>query len=218
MEFFVPELPQNVASILKPSDTNILLLLAIFESYIFPFGLGIITVSNVLIYITFGSITADISMMNMILSDPIQKYKCIQVNRKYQLIQLIINQLNTTFSVSFLFQELSFLVDIVCLVMGAVKMAGVGSVALVIFSYGTALEFACLIAIQFYPMIMMNLYSMTTILLCRGLMGGEKHSRALARTGRPLRVRPMDVHTISLATLCDYAVFVASMLLMFLKA
>jgi len=215
MEYFLPELPANINSILKTKDGWQLLFLILYESYIAPLACGIISGSTLVVYITFGGIMTNIAVFNTMLKDPSVGWRDkTDIIRAYHLVTLTLMPLESLFSLSFILQEYNFLMAVSLFVVSGVKMAE--SVSLAIWCYVTAVWMFVLLGIQFYPMISMNLMSQETVSLMNHLVL-DRRGRADARKSRVLKVRPMGLHTISLATLSDYVTFIASMLLMFLK-
>jgi len=192
--------------------------MALYEAYIFPVAFGIICTGNILICITFGSLTTGTRSLSAVLMAGSENAKNLAANRAYACYEMITGRLSGVFSVSFLFQELMFLLLIVTLIVGGAKMAELKSISLEIFCFGTALEMIFVVTFQFFPMIMLYLHSKETTQLMRAFMRKDRYSMAMARRSRILKVRPMDVHTITLETLFDYAQFLVSSLLMLLKA
>jgi hypothetical protein len=188
------------------------------EAYVFPVAFGIVAASNILVCIAFGGLVTGIRQLNLILKDKNESQRSMEVNKVYESFQIVIDRLTSVFSVSLLFQELFFLLLIVFLVTGAVKMAEIESIILELFFYGLASVLCFIIAFQFYPMMLIKLRSTRTIDLAKYLMVKNKRERCMALKSRVLKVRPMGVHTVTLNTLCDYAVFIVSFLLMLMSA
>jgi len=220
MAYYVPTLPPFLGSIVRQENMVLELSMALYETYIFPVAMGIVFTGNILICITFGSVTTGTRSLSSVLLAESENAKHLAANRTYACYQLIIDRLTSVFSVSFLFQELMFLLLIVTLIVGGVKMAKLESLSLEIFCFGTALELVFVVTFQFFPMIMLCLHSKETTQLMKAFMRKDRHVRAMARRSRTriLKVRPMGVHTITLETLYDYVQFLVSSLLMLLRA
>ena len=84
MAFFVSELPQFLNSVLKTSDWTSLLLLTLFEGYVFPVALAIVTTSNSLVCITFGGLDSGIMTLNAVLMNEQENKRSCQVNCIYE--------------------------------------------------------------------------------------------------------------------------------------
>jgi len=215
MNYFLPENPATLNSVLKTKDSGLLLFLILYEAYIVLPACGIISGSTIVVYITFGGITTNIAVFNTMLKDPLVNWReKMDIIRAYHLVTLTLMPLESLFSLSFILQEYNFLMAVSLFIVSGVKMED--SMSFAIWCFGTALWMFVLLGVQFYPMISMNLKSQETVSLMKHLVL-DKGGRADARKSRQLKVRPMGLHTISLATLCDYVTFIASMLLMFLK-
>jgi len=216
--YYVPTLSPLLNSIIRTQNMALELIMDIVEAYVFVVGIGFVLTGNIAVCITFGSVTNGIQSLNGILKNECSNTKYLAANRAYVCYQVITDRLTSVFSVSLLFQELSFLLVIVTLIVGGVKMAQLRLVSLKFFCYGTSSEIALAVIFQFLPMIKLHLYSQETSSLMRALARKDRHAKSMARRSRVLKIRPMGVHTITLNTLFDYAVFTVSLLLMLLKA
>ena len=184
--------------------------------YLYPVGTGVVAVSSTLICITFKSLSNSVETLHETLKTGtgISGTQAKYINLIYLSFQLIIERLSYIFSTSLLFQELAFLLTIVFCINGGSKLAAVHSVILGIFVSNMSVSLCFLVTFQFYPMIKLHLNSERLLGLIKSLMVETKYTKVLARQYREIKVRPMRVHTVTVDTLCDYVVFVMSLVLM----
>jgi hypothetical protein len=228
MVFYFPKLPQFVLSISEsPVCWSLRLVACVYEAYLALLGFGIILCANyvsAIALVGMGS-TIDAQIQNLkrarhscevgIDDDETVAYKC---NQFYQSITLVMERLNTVFSLSWFFQETSFLLVIVLFFLGAQWAIELKSILLQVYIISVPSALLVLLVFQFYPMVLPNLYSKSQMKLNASLMMGDVRGRQLSRRSRELKIRPMGVHTITISTFSDYAVFLVSIFLMLSKA
>jgi len=215
-----PTFPIFSNSIIRANSVWLKLTLVITDAYIFPVSLAIISTANLITCMTFGSMKIGVQSLKAAFKTESDCEKHLAVNRAYTCYQVIIDSLTSVFSVSFLFQEGLFLITIVTLLAFGVKNSGNRRMTIIleITIYFGALQGSFLVISQFFPVIMLYIHSNETLKLMTTFMRTDKHARAMARRSRLLKVRPMNVHTITLETLFDYVIFIVSVLLMLLQA
>jgi len=213
----LPKLPMSFYSIHAGEDNFWLrVVLSIFEWYLYPVAWGILAIGNILICITYRVISNCIKSLTRSVKQNSKHQRVDWVNREYQTIFFIMKCLSSVFSFSLLCQEFAFLMVIAYLFVGASNLAE-ESGFLAAFFYVINMEYSYGLTMQFYPMIVLNLNSKEFIRTCRSYLSTDRYSRLITQRFKELKVRPMEVHSVTLGTLADYVVFVASFILMLFK-
>jgi len=215
---FLPKIPMSFYSIYPDENDDLWWRsgLTFFEWYLYPVAWGLLATGNILICITYKVVSNCVRALSRgVKLDPNHR-NVDWVNRQYQTVFLITNNLNDVFSLSLLCQEFAFLMVIAYLFVGASNLAHESGRPSEVF-YGINLEYSYFLSIQFYPMIVLNLNSCELLLNCRSYLVSNKYTRMVTERFRELKIRPLGVHTVTLGTLEDYVVFVASFILMLLK-
>jgi len=221
LTYFYPTIPPLWNSLIRTHNSGLVWTLALHDTYTCLVLLETIAIVNLITWITFGSLTTTgMQFLSSIFKTESNVEKYLAANRAYTTYQVIIDRLTSIFSVSILFQEGFLLTSTTTMIAFGVKskLNGQNAIFLSIMAYIFALEAAFLVISQFYPIIMLYMYSTETLQLMTAFTRKNKHAKAIARRSRLLKVRPMNVHTITLDTLFDYVMFIVSVLLTLLAA
>jgi len=192
--------------------------LSIIEWYLYPMGWGLLASGNILICITYRVMSNCVAALNIGVKQDLEQREVDWVNRQYQILLQITNNLSSGFSFSLLCQEFGFLVVISNLFVGTSRMAQEISWILALTFYGVTVDYTYCLSMQFYPMVVLNLNSLKLVRTCKTYLVTDAYSKRVTKTFKQIKVRPMKVHTITLDTLADYIVFVMSFILMLLKS
>jgi len=170
--YCLPTLPAFWNSLARTQNSWLEWTLALYETYIFPVAITCVLTANLITYITFGSITTGIRYLNEVLKTESDNVKYLAANRAYNCYQIIIDRLTTVFSASILFQEGFLLTSIVTLMAFGIKSTvnSQKDIFLEIWCYGLALEGTLFVILQFYPIIMLYMYSTETLQLMTAVM------------------------------------------------
>ena len=218
-----PRLPQFLYSIVDETDddSNFRILrigLVIFESYIFVTVYGPIAICNILICMTYKSLSNYVKVsISRVKLDP--TFSVSQLIISNQCFQLVTARLKSVFSASILGQEFGFMVVIELGMVDGSKLNSQKFGFLSAYFYAVCVELWFLVTFQFHPIIFLNSNSIDFITSClKSLMYQDKYSKTVVQGFRELKIRPMGVHTITVGTLGDYVVFVISFVLMLHQA
>ena len=217
--YFFHQLPQYVSSIVDEPTQSTRILLSAFEAILFAIGMGFFWVSITLFCITYKNMGNCVVVLTQRLKTntelPIRTAERICV--LYQYCKILLGHLDSLFSCSILVQELAFLVSITLLLVGGFKMSGLLSIVLSFLFYGSAASFFLAAALEFHPLVTLNLNSARFLQYFHSRKDDSKFPSQIIKQLTILKVRPMKVHTITLNILFDYVIFIISFLMMLLE-
>jgi len=216
--YFIPKVPMSFYSIHDGEDDIIWRFsLSFLEWYIYPIACGLLITENTLICITYRTMSNCVKALDRGVQLDLEQRYVDWIKRQFQVVSQITNNLSSGFSFSLLCQEFGWLLVISYLFVSSSRLVHGLSAVLGMGFYCVTLGYCCCLFIQFYPMVVLNLNSMKFVRTCTIYLSRDKYSKRITKTFRELKVRPMKVHTITLNTMADYVLFVASFILMLLK-
>ena len=239
----LPDFPSFLYSILPcANDTNIpcttdnkfenisyyvlRMFLSVFEFYSFALVCGLMGASTFIFGLVYRIVSNSIEgirwfVLQQVSRNPVEvdigrDEKMKKLSIAYNSLQILCDLLGSTFSGSLLVQEATILLTITYVLFVALTFTS-GSLILSLFFGYISIVLCFVITFQFFPMVKLFLGSVKVLPFLRAQSVGRKFDKKQVMSFRTLKVRPAQVHTVTLNTFCDYCAFTVSFVILLIS-